>query len=68
MFLTHITKDGDRWDLLAARYYGNALEYERIVNANPHVPLAPMLPSGLRLAIPVIEQADLSEDLPPWLR
>lgn len=68
MYLNHITTEGERWDLLAYRYYGNALLYERIVTANPHVPLTPTLSSGLTLSIPLIEQQDLSEDLPPWLR
>ena len=36
--------------------------------ANPHVPLATTLPGGLTLSVPVIEQQDLSEELPPWLR
>lgn len=70
MFLTHVTTEGERWDQLAARYYGDALAYERIVAANPHVPLTTALPSGLVLSIPIIEQDDLSEEeeLPPWLR
>ncbi|ALS60664.1 tail protein X [Pandoraea norimbergensis] len=68
MYLTHITTEGERWDQLAYRYYGDPLAYEAIVAANPHVPLTPTLSSGLRLSIPVIEQTDLSEDLPPWMR
>ena len=68
IFLTHITSDGERWDSLSVRYYGDPFLYERIVAANPHVPLTPVLPAGLRLSIPVIERADLSEGLPPWLR
>ncbi|RAS18943.1 tail protein X [Microvirgula sp. AG722] len=68
MFLTHISAEGERWDQLAHRYYGDPLQYERIVAANPHVPLTVTLPSGLTLSIPVIEQVDLSEELPPWLR
>lgn len=68
MFLTHISAEGERWDQLAHRYYGDPLQYERIVAANPHVPLTVTLPSGLTLSIPVIEQEDLSEELPPWLR
>lgn len=68
MFLTHISAEGERWDQLAHRYYGDPFQYERIVAANPHVPLTVTLPSGLTLSIPVIEQVDLSEELPPWLR
>ena len=68
MYLTHITTEGERWDQLATRYYGDPLQYERIVAANPHVPLATTLPGGLTLSVPVIEQQDLSEELPPWQR
>ncbi len=68
MYLTHITIEGERWDQLSARYYGDPMQYERIVAVNPHVPLTPALPAGLTLSIPVIEQQDLSEELPPWLR
>lgn len=68
MFLIHITTEGERWDQLANRYYGNPLQYEPIVAANPDVSLSPILPSGLSLAIPLIEQEDLSQELPPWLK
>lgn len=68
MFLTHVTTQGERWDAIATRYYGDPFEYERIIEANPHVPLTVDLPSGLVLSIPVIERADVIEELPPWLR
>ncbi|OHX10253.1 hypothetical protein BI347_20870 [Chromobacterium sphagni] len=68
MFLTHVTTQGERWDQLASRYYGDPLAYERIITANPHIPLVTTLPSGLVLSIPVIEQADLAEELPLWMR
>ncbi|KGH08707.1 MULTISPECIES: tail protein X [Comamonas] len=68
MYLTHITTEGERWDQLAWKYYGNALEYERIVAANPQVPITPTLLGGLRLSIPVIEETQIVEDLPPWKR
>jgi nucleoid-associated protein YgaU len=68
MFLTHITTEGERWDQLAARYYGDPLQYERIIAANPHVSLATSFPPGLTLSVPVIERQEVSEGLPPWLR
>ena len=65
--IEHITADGDRWDLLAWRHYGDATLYEGIIAANPAVMITPILPSGIRLSIPVIEESEtLSEDLPPW--
>ena len=68
--LRHITTDGERWDQLAYRYYGDASAYERIVAANPDIPMMLALPGGLELAIPVIEaNSTISlEELPPWER
>ncbi|KFK91881.1 membrane protein [Serratia sp. Ag1] len=70
MFLEHITKEGERWDQLAYRYYHDPLGYPRIIAANPHVAITPVLSSGILLLIPVIEADDntLLEDTPPWLR
>lgn len=68
MFLTHVTTEGERWDQLAWKYYGDAHRYPPIVEANPHVPITGALPAGLILAIPVLEPVVSNEDLPPWMR
>ncbi|HDK0456215.1 TPA: tail protein X [Escherichia coli] len=64
------TRDGERWDSLAWQYYGDPLGYPRIIAANPHVAITPVLPSGLLLLIPVIEaeEATTEDDIAPWLR
>ncbi|EOX8480696.1 tail protein X [Salmonella enterica subsp. indica] len=67
-YLEHITTQSERWDNLAWRYYGDALSYERIIAANPHVAVIPVLPSGVRLIIPVISVTQTTSELPPWLR
>lgn len=67
--LVHVTADGDRWDLLAWRYYRDPMGYERIMDANPGVARDPVLAAGVRLLIPVIVAPNtLTEDLPPWKR
>ncbi|MEZ1436980.1 hypothetical protein CMV24_14960 [Pseudomonas plecoglossicida] len=68
MFIPHITTEGERWDQLAWRYYGDAHRYQPIVEANPHVPLDAALPAGLTLAIPMLDAETATEDLPPWMR
>ena len=68
MLLTHITTEGERWDQLAWRYYGDAHRYLPIVQANPHVPITGALAAGLTLAIPLLEPGTTTEDLPPWMR
>ena len=66
-FYEYITKDGDRWDLMAYEYYGDATLYEPIISANPNIPITPVLKSGLQISIPVINTTTNStEDLPPW--
>ncbi|WP_095128655.1 tail protein X [Pseudomonas sp. Irchel s3h14] len=68
MFIAHVTTEGERWDQLAWRYYGDAHRYLPIVEANTHVPITAALPAGLTLAIPILEPVATAEDLPPWMR
>jgi phage tail protein X len=69
-YLIHISSDGDRWDTLASRYYGDATLYASIIAANPHLAITPSIPSGQQVAIPILEESNSlsSEDLPPWKR
>lgn len=71
--IEHITTQGDRWDTLAWRYYGNPYAYSVIIEANPDLDISTVLPSGVRVLIPVLTvstaQAVTSNDsLPPWKR
>jgi phage tail protein X len=68
MYLTHVTTEGERWDSIAYKYYGDALGYERVIAANPHAPILPVLPAGLTLSIPLIAAQATITDLPPWMR
>jgi len=65
-----ITREGERWDLLAWTYYGDPTRYEPIIAANPQVPITPFLAAGIRLAIPVLAPVPTTAaaDLPPWKR
>jgi phage tail protein X len=65
----YTTQDGDRWDLIAQKYYGDATLFGPIQTANLHVPLIPILPGGITLRIPVLETAQFDSNLlPPWKR
>lgn len=70
MNLTHITQAGERWDSIAWRYYRDVREVPRLLAANPQAPVVAVLPSGLRLSIPMIEAsvAAGSSGVPPWRR
>lgn len=71
--LLHQTREGERWDSLAYLYYGDPHAIGRLAEANPHLDLAPLLPTGTIVLIPVVDQADAavaiaSSELPPWKR
>lgn len=70
MNLMHVTQTGERWDLLAWRYYRDVGEVARLMAANPQAPATPVLPSGLRLVVPLIDArvANNSDGVPPWRR
>ncbi|MDD6910222.1 tail protein X [Actinobacillus minor] len=68
-YLRHTVKQGERWDNLAYYYYGDALEYGRIINANPQVSFYEVLPVGITLYIPVLDiKPTNNADMPPWLQ
>jgi nucleoid-associated protein YgaU len=50
--LTHVVQAGDRLDLLAWRYFGDPLQYWRIVDANPTLRPEDLLEIGRVLSIP----------------
>jgi phage tail protein X len=66
-FILHTTRAGERWDLLAWRYYGDATEYSPIIMANPTVPIEPVFDAGIAIAVPILQKsAVVTADLPPW--
>jgi phage tail protein X len=65
--IRHITQQGERWDLLAWKYYGDSANYNPIIMANPGVPIEPVFEAGILIAVPILQVSDiLSNDLPPW--
>ncbi len=69
MYIEHITRDGERWDQIAQEYYNDPLRYAPLIAANPNLAIQPMLPSGVRIIVPLLESSTPStEGLPPWMR
>ena len=69
-YIEHITLDGDRWDQIATLYYGDASRISPLAEANGHLRLLPVLPGGLPVRVPILEDDNnlLPEELPPWKR
>lgn len=65
----YITKNGDRWDLIAYKSYGDATMIDIIIAANPGVSVDPVLKEGITLNIPIVDEPDVDKSLlPPWKR
>lgn len=70
-FVEYIVKEGDRWDTVAFKAYGDATLVNGIIEANVATVVSPVLVAGSRLIIPILEQSEIqldSELLPPWKR
>jgi len=66
-FILHVTTAGERWDLLAWRYYGDPTDYSPIIVANPNVPIEPVFDAGISIAIPLQQKSFVGPaNLPPW--
>lgn len=66
-FIAHVTIAGERWDLLAWNYYGDAALYSPIIMANPTIPIEPTFEAGLQIAIPLLQVSQsATTNLPPW--
>lgn len=69
--IQYITQEGERWDTVSFKMYGTPNEVQRIIEANPNIPITERLEGGLVLEIPILETNNLTtdkEDLPPWKR
>lgn len=68
-YTTYKTVEGDRWDTIAFKAYGDATQYSKIIEANPFIPKGVVLPSGLTLYVPVEDRPSVNTSLlPPWKR
>ena len=67
--LNYTTKEGDRWDQLAFRFYGSVKSIGILTDANPTVSLSPVIDFGTILIVPIIDNSTASvitKNKPPW--
>ena len=68
--ITYNVQEGEFWQTVAYKCYGDETLTAPIIAANPRVPVTNRLPRGLVLYIPILTAADNvaipSELLPPW--
>lgn len=66
----YVTIQGDRWDSIAFKAYGDSSMLSKIQDANPNIPLVDNFDGGIKILIPIIEILDTTnvDLLPPWKR
>lgn len=65
--MTYATIQGDTWDMIAHKVYGNSFYTDRIIAANPSHATVVIFFAGTKILIPA-EPVAVSIDLPPWKR
>lgn len=67
-YFEHITQEGERWDTLAYRWYGNPFLMNVLIVLNPHIAFIPILPAGTLVFVPRLDLETRTQQskLPPW--
>lgn len=65
-YVTYITNERDTFDLIAYRQYGNELLASLIIQENIRYADTLIFDAGVELQIPVINEQEVDESLPPW--
>ena len=66
--MTYTTKQGDMWDSIGHKQYGNARAMTELINANQQYADIYIFPAGVVLEIPDLEQHADNTQVPPWKR
>lgn len=64
----YLTAEGDTFDMIALREYGEELLSSIIIRENIIYADTLVFEQGILLYIPVIEEINMPETLPPWRR
>lgn len=63
----YTTKQGDMWDGIAIKIYGDEGKINALLSANEQYDSVVVFPSGVRLAVPDVVDNNTAI-LPPWKR
>ena len=65
-YYEYTTRDGDTFDLLALDMYNDERLAHYIIEYNPDYADVIVFEGGVQLKLPVVEEAETSETVPPW--
>lgn len=67
MAKTYTTTQGDAWDSIAFKLYGDEKQMTALIDANPVHRETVIFSAGIDLVVPTVKQL-ASSKLPPWKR
>lgn len=62
------TKQGDTWDMISYRVYGDEGYIGLLIQANPQHKMTTIFQANIKLIVPDIPSAAVNSDLPPWVK
>ena len=67
-FYNYLTQEGDTFDLLALEMYNDERLAHYIIEFNPDYVDVVIFQGGIRLKLPIVENPETIETIPPWRR
>lgn len=64
--MTYTTLQGDMWDLISHKVYGDVRFTDVLIAANPRYNKVLVFSAGIVLNIPEVEERVSADSLPPW--
>lgn len=64
--MTYTTVQGDMWDLISYKVYGDVRFTDVLIAANPRYNKILVFSAGIVLDVPEVEESVTSDSLPPW--
>lgn len=62
---SYTTVQGDTWDRIAKRLYGDERRMDKLIQANPDRRATLVFSAGIVLSVPAVDTTQTAE-LPPW--
>lgn len=62
---TYITQQGDMWDSIAYKVYGDEYKMHHLMDANKAYVEIVIFPAGITLSVPELSKEEMT-NLPPW--
>lgn len=66
MITTYTTVQGDMWDSISYKVYGNCMYMDVLMENNPKYRDVQFFSAGIELEVPPIDDTVSSSSLPPW--